>query len=553
MKPRDFLSYLAIAVVILLALGGGLWVWFLGASSWKLGQGGVTTQPVAALFVPRQSPVMVSLQVNPEKLEALGELAAPLAQRRRTRRELQQLKQNLLAKTGLEYDREIKQWLGDELSFAVTSLDWDRNPDNGTQAGYLWVVEAKKPELAKDFLQATYSGAVLKGDRNLVTETYQGVKLLYEQSPSGQPLETFASAVVGDYVLFANQPQVLRDAINTVQVPDLNLQNSPAYQQAIAQSEDPHIAIAYVNLPFLSAWLSKNLAPEDQQIQQFLAVTLATQGEGLRAETTVIGVAADQPHEPRFQGPGPVWQYLPDNSFLAIASEDLNGLWHKVQTQLLPQSPIAQLATQSLQRLNQILGVDVAQDIFPHLQGEYALALVPKGDRGSDWLLITEKSPQDSYAENLDQVAKDQGLSVGQVAVETDSFTVWASLRTADSAVTLPLQLDTEIKGVHTSWQNYEIFSSSIELLRQVTQDNKQNLGRSPLFRDSVQALPSVNDGYVYLNWETGGPRLEEQLPLLQVLELVGKPWLDHVRTLTLSSEGSDRHRLKADLLIRFR
>jgi len=63
-------------------------------------------------------------------------------QRRRARQELNQLKTNLLANTGLDYQRDIQPWLGDEITLAVTTIDIG-DEQNGRQPGYLMALATK--------------------------------------------------------------------------------------------------------------------------------------------------------------------------------------------------------------------------------------------------------------------------------------------------------------------------------------------------------------------------------------------------------------------------
>ncbi len=90
-----------------------------------------------------------------------------------------------------------------------------------------------QPEKSREFINLLFSKRVLAGG-NLATEEYQGVKLLYDNPPPKQ--EFLAGAAVGDkFILFANDLKVLKDAINNVQAPDLNLNSSGQYQKATQQ------------------------------------------------------------------------------------------------------------------------------------------------------------------------------------------------------------------------------------------------------------------------------------------------------------------------------
>ena len=283
MKLRWFFYILAAGATVLLSIAVAGFFWLTSQSPLNLLREGAAANPTAAMFIPRQAPAMASLLVNPDRLEAFRQLVARPVNRRQSRAELNQIKDSLLANSDLKYQRDIQPWLGDEITLAVTSLDFDHNPENAAQPGYLLVVTTKNGERAREFLQLFYSKQAATSTEDLVFEKYKGVNLIYRRpltSPTStigrsQPLpipETLTSAVVGDrFVLFANHPKVLRDAINNVQAGNLNLQDDPEYQQmlqSITESEPTNsqplryrIGLSFVNVPALAAWISKQPIP----------------------------------------------------------------------------------------------------------------------------------------------------------------------------------------------------------------------------------------------------------------------------------------------------
>ncbi|MEY3826989.1 MAG: hypothetical protein RLZZ148_1807, partial [Cyanobacteriota bacterium] len=76
MKLRSFFYILGATVIILLVVATASFAWILADSPLSLLKGGVLREPAAAIFVPKQAPVMVSLLVNPERLESFGQLIA---------------------------------------------------------------------------------------------------------------------------------------------------------------------------------------------------------------------------------------------------------------------------------------------------------------------------------------------------------------------------------------------------------------------------------------------------------------------------------------------
>ena len=260
MKRRSFFSLLAAGVLVLLLTGIGGFYWLVRESPLTLLRGGNQKTPEAAMFVPKQAPVMVSMLANPDRLESFGQVVALPGKRRRSRQELNQLKTNLLANTGLDYRRDIQPWLGDEITLAVTTIDIDRDEQNGRQPGYLMALAPKNAARSREFLDLLFDKRAIAGT-DLAFERYKGVELIYDNSRpqvdkqntldrTAKSQETLAGAVVGSrFVLFANHPKVLRDAINSVQATDLNLTSFKEYQQALTQLPQSRIGLIFLNLP----------------------------------------------------------------------------------------------------------------------------------------------------------------------------------------------------------------------------------------------------------------------------------------------------------------
>jgi hypothetical protein len=543
-KLRSLFSLLTTTAIALLAIAGVSLYWILVQSPLQLLQGGVNREPAAAVFVSKQSPVMLSLLVKPERLEAFAQLTAAPQNRRRSRQQLQEVEKSLLANTGLNYEREIRPWLGNEITLAVTSLDFDRLSENGAKPGYLLAVQAKDRELAKEFLQLSYSQQALSGTSDLVFADYKGANLIYKR-PRGAEVNTnfLASAVVADFVLFANEPRVLRDAINNVQVADLNLKNAPAYREALKTIPEPRIGIAYGNLPALSAWIANLPVPETPEITQALAVSLSLKSQGLVAETALSGVSGSETESPALSQPVGALAYVPANSIVTAAGTNLNQFWQQAESGLAADSPLQQLLQRGIERLQQPLGLDLPQDVFAWVRGEYSLAAVPNLEGGDpDWIFIAEKVPGvavETAIAHLDELAQSQGYSVGQLPLLEKSVTAWTKLKAAPRGERNLARVAADVRGVHWDEGKYAIFATSFEAMSQAISAAQEPLIESQKFQRAIAALPTENDGYFYLDWNQSEPLIEAKFPAVRVVGFAIKPILDNLRSLTLSSEGS--------------
>lgn len=560
MKLRPFFLTLAVTSALLLAVAAGGLYWILQGSPVTLRGGGIVANPRSAIFIPKTAPVVASILVDLDRLESYRQLQAPFTERRQSQQELDRLKTNLLSSFDIDYYRDIQPWLGDEITFAVTSLDRDRNPDNGVQPGYLAIATAADSQQAREFLRQYYSRQAISGTSDLIFEQYKGVNLIYRRPLVAGATAGFASAAVDRFVLLANHPKVLRDAINNAQVPALSLQQFSPYREATAQIAIPRIGEVFLNLPALSAWLDKQPAFLPPENPNTFTLALALTDAGLRAESALSGLPESAKRPPALSAPVAALDYLPRNSVLAAAGVDLQRLWRDLVTASSsdgqPSATVAQLQ-ESLQRRT---GIDAVSEIFPWVEGEFGLALVAPDDRpvGGDWVFAAQKAdPPVARAaiDNLDRLAREAGLSVGKVSVDEVPVTAWTALKTASELVFRStkgsgIRLDAEVKGTHASENEYEIFASSLEAIAAALAGQENSLLSNEDFSKAISSLPTENDGYFYLDWQGSKQYLKQEIPLLRVVELAGKPLFDHLRSLALSSRGTQNGVRRATIML---
>lgn len=592
MKLRSFFSILVASVLVLLLVGASGFYWITARSPLALLRGGPTDGPDAAMFVPKQAPAVVSLLVNPERLEAFGQVVAAPGARRQAKAEIEQLKQGLLANTGLDYKQDVEPWVGDEMTLALTSLDVDRDAKTGQQPGYLLAIATQNPERSREFLQVFWQQRAAKGTE-LVFERYKGVKLIYSQSePVVQPQKpdskrgnkkqrqepnltpaqsatTLATAVVGDrFVLFANQPKVLRDAINNVQAAELGLSSSQTYQRALQSFQQRQVGLVFLNLPQLATWSGQVAAAdgtEANHLYESVAIALGLNRKGLLAETAFL-VAPGQTlpaATPALSKPTGALEYIPDSSSVVAAGTDLKQLWAQISNGASSYATLAQLINQPLANLQNTWQLDLPQDIFSWVQGEYALALLPRPEQKPeqqlgqqpDWIFVTQRTETATTAiANLDTLAQERGFSVGPLTLADRPVSAWTKLgsnllkpagkengKAQKTNGTPPTNVvAAEVEGVHATVGNYEIFATSVEAMEQALQANNHAFTDSPGFKAAIATLPKDNNGYLYIDWTNSRSLLEKQLPILRLVELAGQPFWSHLRSLTVTSLGGE-------------
>ena len=498
----------------------------------------------AAVFISRQAPVMVSMPIDPNRFEVLNGGV-----------NLSKLKKSLLDNTGLEYKKDVQPWLGNEITASVTTDDIDKDSGNGKQPGYLTVLTTKDAEKSREFIEILFSKRVLAGT-SLVVEQYKGVKLISDIGQTTEIEKPLAATVVGDdFVLFANDAKILREAINNVQAPGLSLISSDNYQQAIKKLDNKNQAVTFLNLPAVAKWQGLNLSSPTYTTQ---LISLATKSKGLLAETS-FGANSPIPLASESEKVAAL-SYIPATSGLVIAGKDLSNLdnsnlalfWQQTAKAISGESGenIASQITKPLAKLQKRWGINLKEDIFSWVKGEYAIALLPNSDRGEnkspEWIFVAEKtSTTASDISHLDEIASKNGLTISPITLNEQTISAWTKLTTTGNKAS-DLKIQAKVLGTHTTKDNYEIFTSSIETMDEAINNKENFFNDNRNFQDSIAAIPKSNQGYVYIDWEKSQDFIENQFPILKLLEIIGKPFLDKLQSFTISSYDSNSQLLKA-------
>ncbi|MEG4345173.1 DUF3352 domain-containing protein [Microcoleus sp. A003_D6] len=575
MKLRSFFSFLIAGVLALLALSAGGFYWLTTQTPLNLLAGGPTTTPAAAVFVSKQAPLLASMLVNPDRLEALRQVFASPEERSRSHAEFEQIKKSLLANTGLNYSRDIQPWIGDEITLAVTDIDFDRDSKNDQQTGFLLAVSSQNADRSQQFLDS-YWRKQSRIDKTVQSELYKGIQLTYKKSFTANPKSaaispfnplslpisslppSFATAAIGgssdsgnnpSFVLFANSPNVIRDAINNVEAANLNLNNSPNYQKAFQQLTQGRIALAFVNLP-------QSATEQNPPVSlNSLAVAVGVNRRGLLAQTALV-TSRENTASPTLSEPVQALQYIPSASPFAVASTDLRNFWGDLSSAVSSNAEVSKLVDRTLADIQQGWGVNLPQDIFNWVQGEYALAVLPNSSNRADWIFAAEKSADSQQAiDKLDEIARSKEYSIGSFTLRNQKITAWTQLTTNQNYGTennRKSAIETEAKGVRATVGKYEIFTTSVEAMDAALKAAETgSLVANQDFQTSIEPLPPSNDGYFYLDWPSSRAIWEKQIPLLRLIELSARPLFDHLRSLTVTSTGEITGIRKATIFMR--
>jgi hypothetical protein len=557
MKRRSMskvlLAALSIPLVLLLV---GI-AWFVTYDPFKAI--GNSLEPSMAMFLPQNAPLSLSLTVNPDRLLALSPSPLKFGPSK-TQTELEGLRDSLLGLGELDYKTKVLPWLGDEMTLAVTSRDVDRTLQDGRQPGYLLILKTKDATASRDFLRSFWRlRSSMQSPQN--TEIYKGSEITYGQVKNAIPQFsevpfTLASAIVGNqYLLFANSPKVLKNAINNVQASSLNLQANAQYQRGLGAIDAQRLGVMYINLPEFTALTGddsvvRSIAqlPEQSPVSySAMAIALKASSSGLIFDTALVPETPLDLPTPKASTqsakPLDVATVLPADSMTIAVGHNLSELWPTIARTIKGYPTLEQFQTQALQPLAAQSQLDLIQDVFQWVKGEYGLAIAPPhSNQPAEWVFAVKRETSEIQQglAKLDGIARDRGLTLGPVKL-SDSQTVqaWMQLSSANS----PANLTAKPIAAHTTIGDYEVFSTSLETLGNLASHSKKTLETNANWNQSLHNTAMPNQGYFYTDWNAVQPIVEQKIPGLRLLEILAQPIVIHLKSLMVSASetsGSD-------------
>ncbi|MEL7223935.1 MAG: DUF3352 domain-containing protein [Cyanobacteria bacterium J06576_12] len=553
---RSFFTVLAVGACGLLLVGALGFGYLRTNSPLALLLGSDRTIAAATLYVPTRAPFTFSLLTNPERLSAFQQAVVSPEWRQQAINEIAQVQQNIFQATGLDYERDIRPWAGEEITYAYTDIDLDQAPANGQQPGYFLAIEiapnAKRQ--AQSFLQLFWQQQALAGNQP-VSQKISGVRVV-----SGTASNTDISAVtalVGDrFVIFANDLRVIRRSIRAAQTAQ-NLAQNLAYRQVAEALPRARIGLAYFDTALLN--LPSQFAAVSIGLTQTGLTVEAKAAEGRTAEAyaqqkTLLSAGSNKDLGSEAVSartlPTEAMQYLPDSADLALFGDDFAML----QSSLLSSS----LAADSLPEFIQ-LGQSLPENPWEQATREYSLARM-SGSRISDWILavkrdvkvvsepaedkaaITEaaKNTIETTTQALDRAAALAGYTVVPVSIGESEATAWTRFKVSSRRRQAGSGLETELLGLHLQQGDYDIYASSLAAMNSALAAPSTSLIESPGFLQTVAPLESPNDGYIYVDWPVVAPAIGRLVPAFGAVDAMASPLTRHIRAIAASRQGEN-------------
>ncbi|MCS6959066.1 MAG: DUF3352 domain-containing protein [Pseudanabaenaceae cyanobacterium SKYGB_i_bin29] len=454
-------------ILLLLPIAGvGLGLWF----GWSRQQ--VVNLDYVATLLPQTTEVLCTVDMTPQAWSFVHKSVAPSA-REVLAKSLDRLPvMRMVQQAGLDWQRHVQPWSRGMVGLALLGS----SQDESTAVAVL--IPAQSTAGAKDFIRR-YQGSWSQSEER----SYEGI--IYQQNSN--PDRSEVVALVKDAVVIASHPQALFQIID------------------VAQNRQPALAA-------LAVWQSSSsLKLQTETTDRLLLHGLVRQNTNLFADKTrlkepeafsfaltTLPQGLHVKFQTYFRNPLPpisdreskLVALLPAQTFFYVSGWQLRESWLFFTNVFADQTKITEWRNSLLSEA----GLDLEQDVFGWMQGEWGIAGIPTQTgvlgktTGFGLVFLAEGGRQASqrFFEQLDNLAvNSQGglLPKGVTLQGKNDRTLWLvgkSVAASHGAV-----------GGYNFWAMGEL-GDQIKFNNSLLSDAK--------WQRSVAGLPQTNGGYFYLD-----------------------------------------------------
>ncbi len=338
-----------------------------------------------------------------------------------------QVVQNLLAGTGIDYGGKVKPWLGNQVAIA----GWPGG-EGITEPVPVLIADVKDPEAAR----ASIGDLVSNGGASFATETYRGVELRVSDEAT--------YAFVDEMLVVGQQVAAVQSVIDASESGD-SLADRRDFAATMDALEADHLAALFVDLAALG---------EATGVQDQLS-SVSTAGAVLVAETDGLRLSGSVPFdsssaEPSDRAgfalggePSSLVDWMPESTIAEVVIFGLRQTLEDAEA-AVGEVPGGEDIASTIDTLRALaafgLGVDLDADVLPLFDREVAIAIAgANGDPPTGQLLLRPTDPE-AAADALGRLADSLsgiGATVGTETSGEVEVTLVAIPETAEFAYTL--------------------------------------------------------------------------------------------------------------------
>ncbi|BBL86091.1 hypothetical protein PMYN1_Chma282 (chromatophore) [Paulinella micropora] len=453
MKARAFLLAILATALILLSLGLGGWWMILQSSVLRL-QGQQLHIPAAARFIPRTALMSFHCLTTPEWPVNYARAVALPGQRNRVEETITTIRDEIFLLAGLDYSHELKNWVGNEISFALLP-----SSDGNDEGGWLLALSSRDFEASRRFLQRFWETRRVSNS-SITISNYRGIGVINGQSSlHGQKNKLFATALIDNtLLLIASSPSILQEALDVSEIDELNQAHDPNILGSIDEMRNG-VALLLLHPDTVGSKLNVSRISDNSEFPEVVATLESTNS------TLVINSLF------HFNEGLPTFSSTSRSTFLQDLGGDIQILGFSNGPNLLENTEIIDNYPWLVTLVNNF------KDTIVKYRGSFFSSVVqatfepfiwvetPKG-----WLIGT--SPKDPDPSSLTNNFKKQDLVEAPLLVDNFPTKIWTHLKANKRSSKLNDQpLEAALIGARQESDNFAWWAQNLEVLRDRKQD----------------------------------------------------------------------------------
>jgi hypothetical protein len=317
-----------------------------------------------------------------------------------------QVVQNLLAGSGVDYRGDVKPWLGNQVAVA----GWPSGEGIGDAVPVL-IADVKDLEAARASIQEL----IADGGAAFTAETYEGVELNVSDETT--------YAFVEEMLVAGPSADGVRAVVDVANGGE-SLAQQRAFTETMARLEPDHLAAMFVDVPAVSEAAG---APEATEAVGTAGAVLVAEAEGLRLSGSVpfdeqAAGPSDRAGFVMGREPSGLSDWMPEGTIAEVVIFGLRQTLEDAETAISSTEEGAEVAS-TLDTLRALaafgLGIDLDAEVLPLLDREVGLAITGfDGELPSGQLFLRPSDPQAAVAA-LDRIGERLGAVGATVRTET--------------------------------------------------------------------------------------------------------------------------------------
>lgn len=398
------------------------------------GAGSDALSPQAiAQVIPDDAYMAAFIATDEQTWKKLEKFGNPTAQKA-IRQGLEDLQKKLSSETRVNFDQDIKPWVGNIMIAGLPGAPTKPTKDAEKQPNMLIVVGIKDKVGAANFANKLKSDSKLKS-----TETdYKGIKITDFADSNGSTY----TAVLKDYIVIAPEQKTIEQAIDTLKG-EPSLAAKPDAASLFKQSGEVQNPVLRIYMPDYATAMQQLLASnpeaavlppstlEQMKRVKSIVATLGIDDNGLRlkAQTSFDPQAKAWKFKPTS---GSIVSQFPADTFALISGAGANQYWTQLAEQANSTSE-AQMTVGMMRQYTKMVGLDLDQDVFGWMDGDFALGMVPASEGmmaqvgfGIGMVFDTSnRSTAEATFKKLDALVQQNAVKVGQRKLGGKTVTEW--------------------------------------------------------------------------------------------------------------------------------